>query len=622
MAMRLGSLHGPHALLAQALGLILVFVGERLIGEPGSLRWALSGFGAALCLLSFLVLTLAWLRSADQARRVEGLASLLSLVVLFALGLYALSSDLWQAAAARGLSWQAAAWPILLVAGFVPFLFLQWSLASMGRGRGIEHNRIRTSVGAGLSLGLFVCTLFLVNAVVDRKDVHVDLSYSRTSAPSESSLEMVGGLDSDLELLLFFPDTNQVLEEARGYFDALVKTGSRLKMRTVDRALEPSLAEKHRVARTGTVVLVRGGNSQKIELGEKLKRAKVKLRKLDDLFQTALLKLTTDRQAVYMLTGHEERGAKKREGDLRPRLSLLKKYFESKNLSVKPLGAMEGLPETVPSDATLLVWAGPRKRLVPGELKALETYLAAGGRMLIMLDPESGALPSADLLASLGLVFEPAKLAHPRFFVPFTKTRADMTSIVTNKFSSHAATGFVNRYSQDLAIVFPSTGSLIKVKGSKQRVHFLVRSRENSWADADGDLQRGPSEALREFALAAAVQKKIENPDKQPVKDGDAPILVDDEMRVVVFADADVFADPFLFFPGGNHHLLADVLKWLMGRRRIGGATTREEDVAVLHSRDENVFWFYGTVFFVPLGILGLGFVTRWGRGRSRGRSQ
>jgi hypothetical protein len=45
---------------------------------------------------------------------------------------------------------------------------------------------------------------------------------------------------------------------------------------------------------------------------------------------------------------------------------------------------------------------------------------------------------------------------------------------------------------------------------------------------------------------------------------------------------------------------------------------TSEEDHKIKHTRDEDVYWFYATVFAVPMLILGVGVGTRWGRGRRR----
>ncbi len=666
MAVRLGSLRGPHGLAAYLLGLGAIFVGERLVGGEGLGRLLSSGLGLSLVVAASLFYVWAWLRSVDEARRVERLASLLSVLGLLGVALYFVGSDLvlGPAPVARasdaGLTGRealAAAWPILLACGLVPLVFLQWSLASMGQGRGIELHRVRASTGAGAVLAMFLCSLFLLNVVANRMDVDADLSYFRTSSPSESSLAMTRGLDADLEALLFFPRSSDVLGEVQGYFGRLAGESARIKVRPVELALEPELAKQHRVSKEGTVVLVRGAAESRIEIGDKLETAKRKLRKLDAEFQTALLNLAYKRETVYLVTGHGERAAERVEGDLRQRLSLLKKLLEARAFTVKRLGVTQGLGEAVPDDAALVIWAGPSAPLFPGEEAALRRYLDQGGRMLVLLDPEAGAAPAAGLLEALKLELEPTLLAHAQWFLPQARADIDRTNLVTDKFSSHAATTTVSRHSRDLPVALPGTGSLKQRKEGDPdlRVTFLVRSLPETFADLDGDFQRQPEEPGRVFDLAAAVSRKLpprpaegkpeaakpdeakaadkagegEKPeDKKPEDKKDAldpsrqggELRYTDEMRAVVFADADLFADLFLGFRG-NLYLLLDVLQWLVGEERAGGVATSEEDVPVAHTRGDDALWYYGTVFAVPLGVLVAGVLTRWGRGRRRARS-
>ncbi len=635
MAVRLGSLRGPQVLAVYLAGLAACYVGERLVGGESATRWITSGLGLFSTCACCLVYLWAWLGSHDTARRVERLAFSLSLLGLLALGVYLLGSDLVMGPApvVRGgdqgpglRQVLQVAWPILLVCSVLPLVFLQWSLASMGRGRGVEFGRVRASMTAAVSLAMLLCTLFLANAITDRKDVHTDLSYFKTTSPSESSRTLVEGLDEDTRALLFFPVANDVLAEVEPYFRELAGLSAHFSYEQVDRAMERDLAEKYRVGKEGTVVLERGGSNRKIELGEKLDSAKRKLRKLDREFQAALMKLTFKREVIYMITGHGERSHSRVEGDQRSLISILKRGIEASNFTVKRLDAVSGLSEAVPDDAAALLWVGPGAPMFPGELKSLETYLDGGGRMLLLLDPEGEHQPDG-LLEFLGLRFQRAMLGHAQIFLPDSRTPADRYNIVTNKFSSHAAATTVSRHSRDLPVAMPTAGSLERAAkpGRKNRITFLVRSLPNTWADADGDFARGEDEALKVFQLAAAISRKIGGEKKKEKKKEEEKKKEkkakkeneEAEMRVVVFADADLFADK-RFKYRGNRYLLLDVLRWLLDEKRVAGAPASEEDVPVEHTRSEDVWWFYGTVFAVPLMILGLGLVTGWGRGRKR----
>jgi hypothetical protein len=668
MALKLGSTRGPQALVVYGLGLTLVFVSERLIGGQGSTRWVLSGLGSLAVVGGCGSFLLAWLGSADASRKVERLAFGLSLLGLISLALYGLSSDLVMgptpvAQAPDGgpglRQILMVAWPIGMICALLPLSFLQWSLASMGRGRGVEVGRVRASTAAAASLAMLLSSLFLINAIANEKDKSVDLSYFRTSSPSDASRALVEGLDQDTRALLFFPATNDVLAQVEPYFRQLAGLSVHFAVEQVDRAMDPALAERYRVNNEGTVVLERGGSNRKIELGDKLDTAKRKLRKLDQEFQEAFMKLSFKREVVYLISGHGERGQSKVEGDQRSRIGILKRGIEASNFTVKRLDAVGGLSQAVPDDAVALLWVGPVAALFPGENDSLRAYLDGGGRMLLLLDPEGEQQP-AELLAHLGLEYQAVKLAHSEYYLPAgnTRTPADKYNLVTDKFSSHPAATTVSRFSRELPVAMPTVGSLDRAKGADQgnRITFLVRSLPNTWADVDGDAQRSKDEPLKVFQLAAAVSRKVTKPKPKLAQPDEGPKPASDpkaapeadpktgpdkaantkpepgsakaskpsdvepaeqETRVVVFADADLFADEWFKFRG-NRYLLLDVLRWLLDEDRVTGAEQSEEDVPVQHTRGEDIWWFYSTVFAVPLLILGLGLFTGWGRGRKR----
>ncbi len=679
MAVKVGSLHGPQVVGLHVAGLVACFVGERIIGGEGLTRWLVTGLGAGAAVVASLLLLLAWLRSADAARRIERLAFGLSLLSLIGLGLYFLGSDLVMGPAPVARDAEAGpglrqllqvAWPIVMTCALLPLVFLQWSLASMGQGLGIEFGRVRASTTAAGSLAMLLCTLFLVNAVANEKDTHTDLSYFRTTSPSESTRSMIEGLTEDTQALLFFPKANDVLAEVEPYFRELTDLSGKFSVEQVDRAMQPELAEKYRVSKEGAVVLVRGGSHRKIDLGDSLDSAKRKLRKLDKEFQSAFMKLAFKREAIYLITGHGERGTSKVEGDQRARISILKRGLEESNFTVKRIDAVDGLSEAIPDDAAMVLWAGPTHPLFPGEQAALNAYLDRGGRMLLLLDPEGEHQPDG-LLAHLGLAYDRTPLAHGRYFLQdgLSRTPAERYNLVTNKYSNHPATKTVSRFSHDLPVAMPTTGSLRRAKGARRdnRITFLVRSLPNTWADTDGDFNHGKDEPFKVFQLAAAVSRKIE-PDKrekpklekpklkkpapgekadggvgqdakakqdsQAESDGKTkteagegkkaaagdtprPDDVVTEMRVAVFADAGLFADKHFEFRG-NRFLLIDVLRWLLDEERVAGGAESEEDRPVVHTRSEDVWWFYLTVCLIPLLILGLGFKTGWGRGRRK----
>jgi hypothetical protein len=627
--MAIGTLRSGVCLLFYLSGLVSIYLGERLIGGVGIGRFVVSGVGLLCVVACSACWVLAFRKSKGDARRIEGWAAVFSLGGLLAVVLYGASSDFLGSSVTKSGS-ESVGWRevfylfriLLLVFSVVPLLFLQWSVGFRRGEKAVESPRVFASMRAGLTLVVFLATLFFINAIVNRKDAQVDLSYLKATSPSDGTRSLVSGLDEDTKIRLFFPPGNDVLEEVRSYFEELARISPRFQISVEDRAMAPELVKQYRVSKDGSVVLARGENRQILELGTDLDQAGGKIRRLDADFQSAFLKLLRKREAVYLFSGHGERSTE-RGGETGGRISILKEVLQANNFDVKPFGMVQGSANAVPEDAAMVMMIGPTEPLFPGEQEALQSYLEKGGRFLLMLDP-AGKADLEKLLSFLGLKFQAVKLANDRAHVLLSKTEADQYNIVTDSFSSHPAVTTMSQHSRELPVAMPLSGSLEKTPEGKMKVDFIVRSLASTWADADSNMAAGDNEKRQVFQLAAAIgltsAKKEEKVDpSRPEDKASSPKSpkVDSEMRAVVMAGSEAFSDTFLPF-NGNRYLMADVLRWLAEEGRMTGSPNREEDVAILHTRGQDVFWFYGTVFAVPLLILAVGLGTNFGRGRRR----
>jgi hypothetical protein len=69
----------------------------------------------------------------------------------------------------------------------------------------------------------------------------------------------------------------------------------------------------------------------------------------------------------------------------------------------------------------------------------------------------------------------------------------------------------------------------------------------------------------------------------------------------------------------GNQVLLVDAVRWLVGEESFAGADTSEEDVHIERTKQQDLSWFYATIFAAPCLVLAAGvFVSRRSR-RPRG---
>lgn len=589
---------------AYLLAMVLLYIGERLTFESSGPRIVMAIVGGALILFAVAGRLRRWREAPEAARPVERTLLVLYLLGVAALAVYAAQADFAMDRLRPSFEQPHSAehyqgvlgtlWVVLWVCAVVPMIFVELSYAPMDVSRTVEPQRVRRSLSSGLVVAMSLCLVFVLNFIADAYNEKTDLSYFKTTRPSESSKKMVRNLSDPLTITLFYPDNNEVLEKLRAYFDELAGESKHAKVRVVDHALEPDLAKKLSASSNGTVVFTRKKQHQRIIVGTKLRRAKRMLRKLDGDFQNAFLKLARTQKIAYFTVGHEE--LKRGLRDKVPKSSTrdLRTVLMRLNYQIKDLGLGQGLGNQVPEDASVVIVAGPRKPLLPAEAKTLVRYINGGGRALVFVDPEAGE-SYAGLLAPFGLAFTPQRLANDKFYARLTYTEADRHYLFSNRFGSHPSVNTLSRNSNRLATIFLGVGPLKEIPpagGQKANVQFTVHSMPFSWNDANNNRKfDSDSEKRQSYEIAAAVSRKVKG--KQ-------------EARMVVVGDSGAITDRVFRNPG-NTYLVVDAMKWLGGEEKYLGETTSEEDVRIVHTRKEDQVWFYLTIFAVPALVLGFG---------------
>ena len=79
------------------------------------------------------------------------------------------------------------------------------------------------------------------------------------------------------------------------------------------------------------------------------------------------------------------------------------------------------------------------------------------------------------------------------------------------------------------------------------------------------------------------------------------------DMRALVYADADLFSDPVLSSLAPNAAIVADGVRWLGREEAFSGEIESEADVPIVHTRAENVVWFYAVILGAPVLVLAVG---------------
>jgi hypothetical protein len=254
-------------------------------------------------------------------------------------------------------------------------------------------------------------------------------------------------------------------------------------------------------------------------------------------------------------------------------------------------------------------------------------------------DPRAVALDS--LAHVVGLEFQADVLANDKQYVRRRFNDSDKVMLYTTSFSSHAAVSTLSRNAPRAAIVTYGAGSLKRAPGN-EKVDFAVRAMSGTFPDKNHNFkQDSETEKSGVFQLGAAVSKALDKDaakeDDKDAKKADKDDKKDDksakkddkkkkdeekksprELRAFVLADSDAISDWILERAQGNVVMFVDAVRWLGGEESWSGEVNTEEDVRIEHTKQEDLAWFYATIFGAPALVLAGGLVFTQ-RSRKRG---
>lgn len=614
--------YSPLPSLVLGGGLVLVFLGERLLGAGGLVKspTSIAGLLAVVAALVLRALRARRFTGAGPDAEPERALAWLHAAALAALAGYFVTSDLWFHLTGYTLQKQAprlaavieTLWPALLLLSVLPTLLMELSLREMARAPVRDVARVRAARYAGMGIAFALVFSFAIAYVASERDRKADLSYFRVARAGESTLKLVETLDKPVQAFLFFPPANEVLVEVESYFDDLRRRSPQLQVQVLDQAVDPARARELGVSGNGAIVLQRDTLREQIPMPLRIESARDALRRLDEEVHKRLLGVTRPPRVAYLTQGHGERRASAAEDtDRRDTVRLVRDYLLDQGYEVKDLGLAEGLGTDVPADAAIVLVLGPQQAFLDEEAAALERYLDRQGRLLIALDPEAG-ITLDNLLGPLGLVFRPTVLAHDEIYWRRSHTPGDRANVIAGSFASHASVGTLSRFGASAPVIFPGAGHLelkSTTGANAPTVRFTVHSDGRTWADSNGNFEHDTqTEVRKSYELVAAVTRR-----------NASAILPEEEGRAIVLADSDVFTDTLLR-NRPNAALFVDAIRWLGGEERIAGAINTEEDVPITHTRKQDVVWFYSSVFLGPALVLLAGFLVTRRRRRPVGR--
>lgn len=405
----------------------------------------------------------------------------------------------------------------------------------------------RVALRVLLVAGACAATL-AANVALYKHDAHFDLTREQAFTPAPETLRVVRGLTQDVELTYFYQKQNPAGRSAKTMVELLGKLNPRLRVQTVDPDQNPALANRLGV-RIYNAALLRSGD-ERIEVITTDDR---------EIALGILRLLRSDRRPICFAAGHGEydidnfefhthfEGQHGHSHDTQGMavvqmdqhgLGRLRRALEKLGHAVRKvtLPAERAVPEV----CAVLVVANPRTRHGPPEVEALAAFLARGGNLLLLVEPDFPVDASlAALLARAGVRIDEGVIADPR-----SHYYTDDQMVAVTRYSNHPAT-------LGLALsFFPGARPLQAVAAPGVQSAALFSSSAESRVIRN----RGAS-APGVQALAVVSEGRLDGSEGART------------FRLAVVGDADFASNSF--FPYlSNADLLLGMLSWLRGEER------------------------------------------------------
>ncbi|HXF65107.1 MAG TPA: DUF4350 domain-containing protein [Burkholderiales bacterium] len=309
----------------------------------------------------------------------------------------------------------------------------------------------------------------------------------------------------------------------------------------------------------------------------------------EQAFANALMRLARGAERLVMwLDGHGER---RLDGAANHDLGDFGRLLAQKGFRIGSLNLT--LAQEVPANAALLVIASPQVDLLPVEVGKIRRYLAAGGNLLWLIDPEPlrGLAPIAEML---GLVLTPGVVADPEA----ARFDASPTVAVAAVYGRHPITeGF------RLITVFPHARQVGVIENEEWRVRPLV--------------EVAPRGCVMTGKIEARCDPKRDIPGPITIAAAFERTVGDRQQRVVVVGNASFLSNTFLG-NGGNRDLGVNIVNWLAGDDELITLQPRPVADASIELDAMALYLIaFSFLFVLPFAFLTAGVVTWWRRRRA-----
>ncbi len=262
---------------------------------------------------------------------------------------------------------------VLLIPGVA--LVAAWIIIEGSRNNWLGQRSTQAGTNALLATLAVLAMLGLINFIGARYHLRTDLTETQLFSLAPQSRQLVGNLKQPVKIWIFDVNQNSV---DRDLLDNYRRQSSKFEYEYVDPQAKPGLAKQFGIKEAGEVYLETNQQRKLVQVVNQSER-------LSEIRLTNRLQQITSGTSVkaYFLQGHGESQLTAGENSI----SQAAKALNDKSFTTEPLNLAQ--TSEVPTDANVIVVAGPKRALFDTEVKALQNYLNRGGNALLMIDPDT-----------------------------------------------------------------------------------------------------------------------------------------------------------------------------------------------------------------------------------------
>jgi ABC-type uncharacterized transport system involved in gliding motility auxiliary subunit len=390
---------------------------------------------------------------------------------------------------------------------------------------------------------LVVGILAIVNFLAARHSFRWDFSENQNFTLAPQTHRILRSLAHDVKVTVFTREKDPGFQSYKERLDSYRQATPKITVEFVDPERHPKVAQSYGITRTDTAIFESRNQTIRVTSPSEVE------------LTGALLRVSKEsKKRILFLEGHGERGLDDKE---RTGYSLAKDALTKQGYDVGTVSLLQ--TATVPENTAVLVVAGPRRPVMREEQERIQTYVDAGGHLLVLIDPDSQANLDP-MLKHWGLGVGPGVLVD----LQDRLAQGDLTALLVRTFTEHEIT-------QDLtsAVLFPLARHVTfdEEAGKEWDYVPLARTSANSWAETD---MKGRVVSLNEkedvkgpLPMAAALAPK-----KQPEEGKPRP-------AIVVIGNSTFATNAFLNFPGNTDFFL-HAAGWLAEERDLIAISPKE----------------------------------------------